>query len=212
MLSIKDNIKSTLFCGPKELSKSFAFEAAIYWANEGRNVLYVAPTSLECLPPSCHDRSNPAPATFRLMRFMYLTDYEDLIKQFSQLHTFATLPSILIIDDLDHYLHKQNVKEEFNMHAAKTCALIFDTMSSISRILKIDVHICAWYSSALDNTILHNMYFRNVFTISEDEEGKSILLQKVTNLKNKNDFPSYKYSKLQDGTRVLRQILRGTEE
>lgn len=70
MFSSKNNVKSTLFCGPQELNKSFMFETAIYWAEEGRRVVYITPTPLERLPAICHDRCNPAPAAFKLMRFM----------------------------------------------------------------------------------------------------------------------------------------------
>ncbi|CAD1472840.1 unnamed protein product, partial [Heterotrigona itama] len=44
--------------------------AAIYWAEEGRCVVYITPAPLEELPAACHDRSNPAPTAFKLMRFI----------------------------------------------------------------------------------------------------------------------------------------------
>ena len=72
MFSAKHSVKSTLLCGPAELSKSFMFEAAIYWAEEGRRVVYITPAPLESLPAACHDRSNPAPAAFKLMRFIWI--------------------------------------------------------------------------------------------------------------------------------------------
>ncbi|XP_076669026.1 uncharacterized protein LOC143369232 isoform X1 [Andrena cerasifolii] len=72
MFSAKHSVKSTLLCGPAELSKSFMFEAAIYWAEEGRRVVYITPAPLESLPAACHDRSNPAPAAFKLMRFIWV--------------------------------------------------------------------------------------------------------------------------------------------
>ncbi|OAD52742.1 SPARC-related modular calcium-binding protein 1 [Eufriesea mexicana] len=137
MFTVKNNVKSTLLCGPAELSKSFMFEAAIYWAEEGRRVVYITPAPLERLPAACHDRSNPAPAAFKLMRFMYLKNYEALAQRLVELHTFASLPSVLLIDDFDTYVtgYKESEMTQ-DIHIAKTCSLILDTMNSCARILK----------------------------------------------------------------------------
>lgn len=42
----------------------------MYWAEEGRRVVYITPERLERLPVSCHDRKNPSAAALKLMRFM----------------------------------------------------------------------------------------------------------------------------------------------
>ncbi|XP_076248063.1 uncharacterized protein LOC143187726 [Calliopsis andreniformis] len=240
MFSANHNVKSTLLCGPAELSKSFMFEtafvaraantcrqplfrrdgaprlpessfpsqAAIYWAEEGRRVVYVTPAPLEKLPAACHDRSNPAPAAFKLMRFMYLENYEALVERLVELHTFATLPSVLLIDDFDEYVKEyEKSKTMRDVHVAKMCSLILDTMNSCARILKMSVYVCAWSSSAMNDVSTYTIYFHNIWNVTEEEDGKTILLQKYSNEASTEKCPSYKYCKLQDGTRILKQIL-----
>ncbi|XP_070162869.1 uncharacterized protein [Polyergus mexicanus] len=132
------NVKTTLLCGPKILSKSFMFEAAIYWAERGRRVIYITPTPLERRPAVCHDRTNPAAAALDLMRFIYLPDYETFMEQLVKLHTYAAVPSVLLIDDLDNYINDESIKNDLFMHIARTCALISHSMNSCSRILKMN--------------------------------------------------------------------------
>ncbi|CAL7935265.1 unnamed protein product [Xylocopa violacea] len=208
MFSIKDNVKSTLLCGPTELSKSFMFEAAIYWAEEGRRVVYITPVPLEKLPAACHDRSNPAPTAFKLMRFMYLENYDALAERLAELHTFATLPSVLLIDDFDAYTNDHNRADmPQDIHIARTCSMILDTMNSCARILKKTVYVCAWSYSGLNDISTYAIYFFNIWNVTEEEEGKAILLQKYSQEYPTEECPSYRYCKLEDGTRVLKQIL-----
>ncbi|KAK1125576.1 hypothetical protein K0M31_005936 [Melipona bicolor] len=208
MFSAKSNVKSTLLYGPAELNKSFMFEAAIYWAEEGRCVVYITPAPLEELPAACHDRSNPAPTAFKLMRFMYLADYEALVDRLVELHTFASLPSVLLIDDFDAYTTNYKESEmSQDVHFARTCSLILDTMNSCARILKTNVYVCAWSSSAMKDICPYMIYFANIWNVTNEEESKTILLQKYTQTVPTEQCPIYRYCKLEDGTRVLKQIL-----
>lgn len=72
--------------------------------------------------------------------FRYLEDYEALVEQLVELHTFASLPSVLLIDDFDTYIagYKESGMTQ-DVHIAKTCSLILDTMNSCARILKNNV-------------------------------------------------------------------------
>ncbi|XP_043801637.1 uncharacterized protein LOC122719682 [Apis laboriosa] len=202
------NVKSTLLCGPQQLNKSFMFETAIYWAEEGRRVVYITPTPLERLPATCHDRCNPAPAAFKLMRFMYLKNYESLVERMIELHTFACLPSILLIDDFDTYIDDYKESEiSRDLHIARICSLILDTMNSCARILKINVYICAWSFSGMNDICTYTIYFINIWNVTNEEESNTIFLQKYLQKAFTEQCPSYRYCKLEDGTRVLKQIL-----
>ncbi|EFN69624.1 hypothetical protein EAG_03689 [Camponotus floridanus] len=125
---------------PREHAKMFG-QAAIYWAEKGHRVVYITPSPLAKRPVVCHDRNNPAVATLDLMRFIYLPAYETFIEQLVKLHTYAAVPSVLLIDDLDNYFNDEAVKNVSFMHIARTCALISHSMKSCSRILKMNVYI-----------------------------------------------------------------------
>ncbi|GAB1864074.1 hypothetical protein CAJAP_05153 [Camponotus japonicus] len=204
------NVKTTLLCGSKILSNSFMFEAAIYWAEKGHRVVYITPSPLAKRPVVCHDRNNPAVATLDLMRFIYLPDYETFIEQLVKLHTYAAVPSVLLIDDLDNYFNDEAVKNVSFMHIARTCALISHSMKSCSRILKMNVYVCVWTNSMLINNFLQTIYFRNIWNFTEEEDGKIILVERFAiglSLKL-----SFKYHKFEDGMRVLQQICNSMED
>lgn len=200
------NVKTTLLCGPKKLSKSFMFETATYWAEEGQRVVYITPVPLEKRPAACHDRRNPAVPALKLMRFIYLSNYEALVEQLFKLHTYAAIPSVLLIDDLDDYFDNlETAGNDSSIHIAKICTLILHSMKSCSRILKKDVHVCAWTSSRLANNFIQTMYFRNIWNLMEKEDGKVISVEKLSPRSSLEQ--SYVYHKFEDGMRVLRQIL-----
>ncbi|XP_029164129.1 uncharacterized protein LOC114935454 isoform X2 [Nylanderia fulva] len=201
---------SCLSCGEYQIRflKVFPAQAAIYWAEKGRRVVYISPTPLENRPAVCHDRSDPTVAALDLMRFIYLPDYETLIEQLVKLHMYAAVPSVLLIDDLDNYFTDETIKNDSFVHIARTCALIIHSMKSCSRILKMNVYVCAWTNSILTNNFLQTIYFRNIWNLTEEDE-KIILLEKFAiGLSSKQ---SYKYHKFKDGMRVLQQICHSIE-
>lgn len=69
----------------------------------------------------------------------YLSNYESLAEQLVKLHTYAAVPSVLLIDDLDNYLNDDAAGNDASAHIAKTCALIHHSMKSCARALKINV-------------------------------------------------------------------------
>lgn len=85
--------------------------------------------------------------------YRYLPAYETFIEQLVKLHTYAAVPSVLLIDDLDNYFNDEAVKNVSFMHIARTCALISHSMKSCSRILKMNVSTrqtkCAQFASRL---------------------------------------------------------------
>lgn len=69
-----------------------------------------------------------------------MENYESFVERMIELHTFASLPSVLLIDDFDAYINDYKDNEiSQDLHKARLCSLILDTMNSCARILKIDV-------------------------------------------------------------------------
>ncbi|KYM76660.1 SPARC-related modular calcium-binding protein 1 [Atta colombica] len=109
----------------------------MYWAEEGQQLVYITPILLEKRPAICHDRRNPSVTALKLMRFIYLSDYEALEQHLYKLHTYATMvPSVLLIDELDDYLLSDEAPGDNNSCIAKICALILHSMNLCSRILE----------------------------------------------------------------------------
>jgi len=63
------------------------------------------------------------------------------VEQLFKLHTYAAVPSVLLIDDLDDYLldDKAPGNDDSRIRIARICALILHSMKSCSRILKKNV-------------------------------------------------------------------------
>ncbi|XP_035719847.1 uncharacterized protein LOC118440634 isoform X1 [Vespa mandarinia] len=216
MFATKQNLKTTLLHGPAELSKTFLYEAAIYWAEEGHRVFYITPIPLQQIPSACHESNPSTYFTYKLITFVYLSNYKSLVTQLAELHTFVSLPTIVLLDDLDHYIKDDATKkqdycqEKTKMRIARACSVIFDAINSCSRISNTIVHACVWSSSILRKTDMDiTIYFRNIWNVSEDEENKIISLKKIgreTHLAE--GYPSFEYYKFQDGTRILKNVYR----
>lgn len=67
--------------------------------------------------------------------------------------------------------------------------------------------MCAWSSSAMQDISLYTIYFINVWSITDEKETNTILLQKYMQEAPTEQCPTYKYCKLEDGTRVLKEVL-----
>ncbi|XP_012279224.1 uncharacterized protein LOC105699086 isoform X2 [Orussus abietinus] len=203
---------ATLFCGSTEHTRSLIFETAIHWADEGRRVVYVAPKPLASLPPIYHDRNPPAAATFKLIRFMYLPNYEALMEQLVDLHKFEILPTVLIIDNLEHYASDPSVKGHREIHIARMCTLILDSMNAVSKITNIDVHACASIDIEKDlPRSVYALYFDNIweFTRDQDKEGTFWLKKMQVGLSNACSM-LYKYAKRQDGSVIFEKAMQET--
>lgn len=70
--------------------------------------------------------------------------------------------------------------------------------------------MCAWTSSRLINNFIQTMYFRNIWNLTEKEDGKVISMERLSVRSSLER--SYVYHKFEDGMRVLRQILCDSAE
>lgn len=63
-----------------------------------------------------------------------------MVTQLAELHTFVSLPTIVLLDDIDHYIEDDAIKkpdyceEKTKMRIARACSVIFDAINSCSRI------------------------------------------------------------------------------
>ncbi|XP_043481975.1 uncharacterized protein LOC122511037 isoform X2 [Leptopilina heterotoma] len=181
--------------------------AAIYWAEEGHRVIYIAPKRLESPQLSHHDRSTTNSESFQLMQFMYLSNYETLVEQLADLHRFASKPSVLILEDLDNYIQDPDVKETKEVHIARLCALLVDTMNVCAAILQQQVHICVSISSECD--VIYQIYFNNFWSIEKQNNGMVKLKEVASNRATNKTFEYRECDDDNTGTLlVLNQIFR----
>lgn len=70
--------------------------------------------------------------------------------------------------------------------------------------------MCVWTSSSLINNFVQTIYFRNIWNLTEKEDGKVISLERLSTRSSLER--SYVYHKFEDGMRVLQQILCDSAE
>ncbi|XP_051162568.1 uncharacterized protein LOC127282400 [Leptopilina boulardi] len=198
MSLINNCVNSILLTGSKKLNKFFLFEAAVYWAEQGHRVFYFGPEKLQSSQFMHHDRSNPNSEAFKMMRFIYVSNYEALVEQLVDVHTIAPPPSVLLVDDFDNYIHDSDIKEKKEVHIARLCALLFDTMNTCAEILERKVHIFISISSELN--FIHQIYFNKFWTIEEENEN-------IVKLKQIGNSKIYEYRKFDNNNIILKQII-----
>lgn len=141
----------------------------------------------------------------------YLPTYEILIEQLVTLHTFAVLPSVLLIDDMDTYVKDSVAQQQSDIGVARLCAIVQDSTNACSRILKSPVQLCVSTSARDIAKTPYPMYFSNIWhvrVVGDDENGQDIELSSD----ERNDDPIgrtrnvYKYRSLADRTLILREI------
>lgn len=140
--------------------------------------------------------------TFFISR--YLANYEDLINQLVEIHTFEIRPTVLLIDSLDAYIQDIPVKEK-EVHIARLCAIILDSMNACSRILKTQVYICAAVSSVTLESNPFSLYYDSIWQLKKDKK-EIIELKRIKGDSNYQDV--FQYEKYLDKTIVIKNIFQ----
>ncbi|KAF7994993.1 hypothetical protein HCN44_004465 [Aphidius gifuensis] len=206
MFSIENSTKSILLCGPPSITRTFMFESAIHWAEKDQRVFYITPAPLTSIPAKYHDRNDLIPTTFNMIRFMHLSSYESLVEQLVNIHTFEVRPSVLLIDRLDTYIQIKDpkVKEQHEVHIARLCAIIHDSMNACSRLKKVQVHICVSVSPDNFKTNIYQHYFDSIWRFDKNNEG----IVELKKIKGDLDYQDvFRYEKYVDGTVILNSVL-----
>ncbi|XP_034944414.1 uncharacterized protein [Chelonus insularis] len=210
MFPSKNN--ATLVCSKSEYGKIFMFEATLHLAEQGNKVFYISPEPLKSFPATYHDR-NITPVIFNMIKFLYLSNYEVLIKQLAELHTFASLPSVLVIEDLNHYITDTTIKEHKDVHIARLCALIQDTLNTCMRAKNSSIQFCT--STNLDTfDIPYFSYFNRVWLVNDKKEHNQVLIElssirlALNNLDNCDERRKiFRYRFFEDRTLILDKIV-----
>ncbi|XP_041353968.1 ATPase SWSAP1-like [Gigantopelta aegis] len=109
---------------------SMLFQSAVTYASEGGTVVFICHQPLSQIPLTVHGMPSPDPSVLQSVRFLYMSDVKELVEFCASIHTRACLPSVIIVDNMDSYVHqlKGNCVEHA---AAKLCAMLMDTANFI---------------------------------------------------------------------------------
>ncbi|KDR07748.1 ATPase SWSAP1-like [Zootermopsis nevadensis] len=211
-----DNVHSVLLFGPREIQKSsFLFQCAVHFAEQGSKVLYISSTTLSALPPPVHGVSPPSTAALSHIRFMYLPSWQDLFKLLFSLHQHTCIPSIIIVDGLDHYcnLSDSNVHDknhEQAMHAAHVCASLIDATSACARHTgNPAVLIASFHCGDIKINPLIDLFFSNIIWSVESDTDNGVVLTNGVILPQQSSRTQIVFRPRNwDGTLILHKILQ----
>lgn len=134
----------------------------------------------------------------------HLSSYESLVEQLVDIHTFEVQPSVLLIDRLDTYIQVKDTKEQHEVHIARLCAIIHDSMNACSRLRKVQIHICVSVSPDNFKTNIYQHYFNSIWRFDKNNEGM-MELKKIKGELNYQDV--FRFEKYVDGTVILNSVL-----
>lgn len=138
----------------------------------------------------------------------YLKDYEALIELLVDLHSHHTRPGVVLIDKLDAYIDHPKVSEQMlNIHIAKLCAILHDTMNACSSVSKSQskFHLLASVTPKNFEKSSYHLYFNQIWKLEEGND-KSFSLVRLRNSSEPREV--LKYQKFDDGTLILEKILQ----
>ncbi|KAF4115694.1 ATPase SWSAP1 [Onychostoma macrolepis] len=135
---------NTLVLGDVNISRSVLFLAAVTAATDlGLKVLFFTQTPFQSLPVSLR-ASIPGLKleSLKNVKFVYVKTLKELVEDIASLHELASqaasVPSLIIVDSLDHFSHGSRVGplQDDLSPVAHVAALLHDTAAFLSQILQ----------------------------------------------------------------------------
>lgn len=188
------NVTSVLLAGPRDSHKSsFLMQGAVKYAEGGQNVVYITAFEFESLPPPLQGFPKPAPDIFALIKFLYLPNWKDLLQYVFHLHLHALVPTVLIIEALEHYCTNSDTENSSSAaataasHAALICAALIDGVAVCAKRSKSPAHLIVSLNEQKSQNMfspLIDIFFTDVVWLFQKDEdnGCNSASYSMTNL------------------------------
>ncbi|CAH1798935.1 unnamed protein product [Owenia fusiformis] len=109
---------------------SILFQCGLSFAADGKLVTYICRQPFVTMPIKVHGLPAPSPHTMKNLNFQYVYSTDELIRYLGNIHLQGEPPTVIIIDDFQHYV--QQIQDGGKEQAiAKLCALVIDACSYI---------------------------------------------------------------------------------
>ncbi|XP_019874250.1 uncharacterized protein LOC109602341 [Aethina tumida] len=151
-----DKVKSCLLIG-NDL-EVVLLKVAINYAERGLNVWFISPEAINNIPKEI---KVPSTEVLKLITFLYLRSYEDLLNNLNKIQLWHRKPDMIILNGLDIYCDINS--DQYNsLVSASICAAILDNASGSSGVQQTSLLIV---SSEVPNElssrmkVLIDMYF-----------------------------------------------------
>ncbi|KAJ8924830.1 hypothetical protein NQ315_000984 [Exocentrus adspersus] len=143
---------------------------AINLAESGKKVWFVSPEVFDKIPDNIVP---PEMQILKLITFIYLKDYKDLLSHLNGIHLWHKIPDIIILSNLDTYCHLYG-----DNYDTLLCALVVATLlDSASVCAKKNgtsylISTCSQPSDPHKNKlqVLYDLYFSHVIEKTADSD------------------------------------------
>ncbi|XP_030760867.1 uncharacterized protein LOC115885973 [Sitophilus oryzae] len=168
-----DGVFSTLLIGDE--TNYIALKFAIDCAEKGLPVWYISTEPIHELPNSI---IKPCREVLKLITFIYLQTYSDLIKHLNGIQNWRNIPRIIILKNFEIY---SKIRADYSSaKAAYLCAILLNTMSYVKQKLNSAAYLLV-FNASLDTEdlnklqVLYDMYFRKCYSQSEYENDDNLV-------------------------------------
>ncbi|KFM79891.1 hypothetical protein X975_26977, partial [Stegodyphus mimosarum] len=136
--------------GQSFLRTSLLFQAALSYASDSDQVIFICPSPLMQKPLHVSGMIEPTPLVLECIKMVYITDPAGLLKYLCEFHKTQLLPVAIIIDDLQHYISHHSQDQSKEAALVKLFAMLEDTTGYISekrgqpchRIVSLNQDVC----------------------------------------------------------------------
>ncbi|KAK6629406.1 hypothetical protein RUM43_003223 [Polyplax serrata] len=171
----------------------FLFEFTKYWATRGRQLLYISKTRIESLPPSLGETGHPDVEILKLLQFMYLSSWKDLLYQLATIRIRGFRVCAIVVDNLADYFDDKPEHRSYEDHVSCVCANLLFAIQTISKNNPGNVALLCGYvsqNSTIERNVIKN-FFHNVWEIkSMDDKTLSVVKRTKGKL---NEIVSFTY-------------------
>ncbi|XP_034254427.1 uncharacterized protein LOC117653128 [Thrips palmi] len=144
------NVTSVLLVGLQDSHKSsFLMQGAVHYAEQGHTIIYITANEFDSLPLPIQGMTRPTPDVFSLIKFLYLPCWQDLLQHVYSLHLHALVPTVIIVDSLEHFcaapdrsdVYEPSSRASEASHAALVCAALLDGTAVCAKRSKGQAHL-----------------------------------------------------------------------
>uniref|UniRef100_A0A1B6MA93 Uncharacterized protein n=1 Tax=Graphocephala atropunctata TaxID=36148 RepID=A0A1B6MA93_9HEMI len=138
--------KTIMISGIKnDVGRNILFQSAVYWAEEGCKVLYIAKSKFDSIPSSGHGPQIPSSEVLAKIRIVYLECMEELLKFVVDVLTFRDLtPRVMLVEELEEY------SRESDHWLARACATLCHVATCCATRLNLPTYLLVTVATTTD--------------------------------------------------------------
>ncbi len=124
-----------LIAGPSKSGRSsMLFEAAFFYAEAGKSVVFISPNKIHCLPMLFANREQPSVRILSRINIIYLAEKNQIVDFMASVHVnYKDQIDLIIVDDIDHYYLREDKRNQL-ISQAKVMSFVADAVHYLNTL------------------------------------------------------------------------------